>query len=88
MMAAKAVLNDLYQRLRSCVVYKTQADADGFVCHLLLPAVECSHPAFAAEQHFEGRGNSKKVGVPSEQQCSVLITYLVVLKVQVVAPHT
>lgn len=63
-MAAKSIINELYQRLRTAApIYRTQADdADGFLCTLTLPAVECEIEALsAADRSFTGRGCSKKV---------------------------
>jgi hypothetical protein len=63
-MAAKSILNELYQRLRTAApVYKTQADehSDGFVCSLTLPAVESDWEALSADRTFQGSGSSKKV---------------------------
>lgn len=62
-MAAKSIINELYQRLRTAVpTYHTRSDnSDGFVCTLTLPAVECELQALAVDRHFEGKGSSKKV---------------------------
>jgi hypothetical protein len=63
-MAAKSILNELYQRLRTAApVYKTHADehSDGFVCSLTLPAVESELEALSADRAFQGSGSSKKV---------------------------
>ena len=69
-MAAKSILNELYQRLRTAApIYRTQADngAEGFLCTLTLPAVDCTElgeglSALGTARHFTGRGCSKKVG--------------------------
>jgi hypothetical protein len=63
-MAAKSIINELYQRLRTAApIYKTQADeVDGFLCTLTLPAVECEFEALSSDRSFIGRGCSKKVG--------------------------
>lgn len=63
-MAAKSILNELYQRLRTAApVYKTQPDeqSDGFICSLTLPAVESDWQALSTDRTFQGSGNSKKV---------------------------
>lgn len=63
-MAAKSILNELYQRLRiAAPVYKTQADgtSEGFICTLTLPAVDCDYEALAVDRTFKGSGASKKV---------------------------
>jgi hypothetical protein len=63
-MAAKSIINELYQRLRTAApIYSTRADdADGFLCTLTLPAVECEFEALsAADRSFTGKGCSKKV---------------------------
>lgn len=67
-MAGKSIINELYQRLRTAApIYKTQADdAEGFLCTLTLPAVDCSEleghlSALGTDLHFTGRGCSKKV---------------------------
>lgn len=63
-MAAKSILNEFYQRLRiAAPVYKTEASdgTDGFLCTLLLPAVQADNDALHTERVFEGQGNSKKV---------------------------
>jgi hypothetical protein len=63
-MAAKSILNELYQRLRTAApVYKTQADehSEGFVCFLTLPSVESEWEALLADRTFQGSGSSKKV---------------------------
>lgn len=67
-MAAKSIINELYQRLRTAApIYKTQADdTDGFLCTLTLPAVECEFEALSTERTFTGRGCSKKVGALDE----------------------
>jgi hypothetical protein len=62
-MAAKSILNELYQRLRTAApVYKTVAceDNEGFDCTLTLPAVESEHDALQVERVFTGTGSSKK----------------------------
>lgn len=68
-MAAKSIINELYQRLRvAAPVYCTKSAADdlndGFVCSLTLPAVEAEWAAegLAEDRTFEGMGSSKKVG--------------------------
>lgn len=66
-MAAKSILNEFCQSLRTAPVYRTQAaqdGSDGFLCTLMLPAVHVEGAAsLAEEQQFEGTGSSKKVGV-------------------------
>lgn len=72
-MAAKSIINELYQRLRTgAPIYKTQADdLDGFLCTLTLPAVDCEFEALKAQdRHFQGRGCSKKVGIWAEDATS------------------
>jgi hypothetical protein len=62
--AAKAALNELYQRLRTAApVYATQLDAgrEGFVCDLTLPGVDAGVEALRAARAFSGRGSTKKV---------------------------
>lgn len=70
-MAAKSIINELYQRLRTAApIYKTQTvECDGFLCTLTLPAVECEWDALSADKHFEGRGSSKKVWVLAAYVC-------------------
>ena len=63
-MAAKSILNEFYQRLRTAApVYKTVAgpDDDGFACSLLLPPVPgADEPKLQQERHYAGSGASKK----------------------------
>jgi hypothetical protein len=67
-MAAKSIINELYQRLRTAApVYCTTADeeqrpGEGFDCALTLPAVlGCEWAALAQDRVFQGKGSSKKV---------------------------
>ena len=60
---AKSILNELYQRLRTAApVYATQLDAEqeGFVCGLTLPAVDVGFDALRTAREFSGRGSTKK----------------------------
>jgi hypothetical protein len=61
-MAAKSILNELYQRLRTASPrYATVSDgAGGFVCTLTLPSVECDLQPLSADRTFCGAGSSKK----------------------------
>eukprot|EP00879_Flechtneria_rotunda_P007237 GHRR01007594.1.p1 GENE.GHRR01007594.1~~GHRR01007594.1.p1 ORF type:complete len:194 (+),score=51.04 GHRR01007594.1:229-810(+) len=62
-MAAKSILNELYQRLRTAApVYRTQGHeaSEGFVCALTLPAVKSEWEVLLIDRSFQGYGSSKK----------------------------
>jgi hypothetical protein len=90
-MAAKSIINELYQRLRTAApVYCTAKAGEpqghagaGFLCSLTLPAVECEWDALAEDRRFEGAGSSKKVGARrhaqrSEAQRSAASTHMLI----------
>lgn len=72
-MAAKSILNEFYQRLRTAApIYRTHTGEgnEGFVCALSLPPVQAECGALNEEVHFQGEGSSKKVRGLCRLQCA------------------